>query len=83
HPGSCGTEAKEWGEMLLRMYQLYGNDKGLTVETLDYKAGHEAGIKSVTQSITVQKAYGYLKTEMGVHRLVRNSQLHSAKRRHT
>ncbi len=75
HPGSGGTEAQDWGEMLLRMYQRYGNAKGFTVETLDYQAGDEAGIKSVTLSFTGPNAYGLLKSEMGVHRLVRISPL--------
>ncbi|HFI0903493.1 TPA: peptide chain release factor 2, partial [Streptococcus suis] len=83
HPGSGGTEAQDWGEMLLRMYQRYGNAKGFTVETLDYQAGDEAGIKSVTLSFTGPNAYGLLKSEMGVHRLVRISPFDSAKRRHT
>ncbi len=75
HPGSGGTEAQDWGEMLLRMYQRYGNAKGFIVETLDYQAGDEAGIKSVTLSFTGPNAYGLLKSEMGVHRLVRISPL--------
>ncbi|HEM5055421.1 TPA: peptide chain release factor 2 [Streptococcus suis] len=83
HPGSGGTEAQDWGEMLLRMYQRFGNAKGFTVETLDYQAGDEAGIKSVTLSFTGPNAYGLFKSEMGVHRLVRISPFDSAKRRHT
>lgn len=83
HPGSGGTEAQDWGDMLLRMYQRFGNAKGFQVEVLDYQAGDEAGIKSVTLSFTGPNAYGLLKSEMGVHRLVRISPFDSAKRRHT
>ena len=83
HPGSGGTEAQDWGDMLLRMYTRYGNAKGFTVEVLDYQAGDEAGIKSVTLSFEGPNAYGLLKSEMGVHRLVRISPFDSAKRRHT
>lgn len=83
HPGSGGTEAQDWGEMLLRMYQRFGNDQGFKVEVLDYQAGDEAGIKSVTLSFEGPHAYGLLKSEMGVHRLVRISPFDSAKRRHT
>ena len=81
--GSGGTEAQDWAEMLLRMYQRYGNAKGFKVETLDYQAGDEAGIKSVTLAFEGPNAYGFLKSEMGVHRLVRISPFDSAKRRHT
>lgn len=83
HPGSGGTEAQDWGDMLLRMYMRFGNAKGFKVETLDYQAGDEAGIKSVTLSFEGPNAYGLLKSEMGVHRLVRISPFDSAKRRHT
>lgn len=83
HPGSGGTEAQDWGDMLLRMYTRYGNTKGFKVEVLDYQAGDEAGIKSVTLSFEGPNAYGLLKSEMGVHRLVRISPFDSAKRRHT
>lgn len=83
HPGSGGTEAQDWGEMLLRMYSRFGNANDFKVETLDYQAGDEAGIKSVTLSFTGHNAYGLLKSEMGVHRLVRISPFDSAKRRHT
>ena len=65
------------------MYQRYGNAKGFKVETLDYQAGDEAGIKSVTLAFEGPNAYGFLKSEMGVHRLVRISPFDSAKRRHT
>ena len=83
HPGSGGTEAQDWGEMLMRMYIRYGNAHGYKVETLDYQAGDEAGIKSVTLGFEGPNAYGFLKSEMGVHRLVRISPFDSAKRRHT
>lgn len=83
HPGSGGTEAQDWADMLFRMYTRFGNAKGFKVETLDYQAGDEAGIKSVTLSIEGSNAYGFLKSEMGVHRLVRISPFDSAKRRHT
>ncbi|MDO4635422.1 MAG: peptide chain release factor 2 [Streptococcus sp.] len=83
HPGSGGTEAQDWGDMLLRMYTRFGNSKGFKVEVLDYQAGDEAGIKSVTLSFEGPNAYGILKSEMGVHRLVRISPFDSAKRRHT
>lgn len=83
HPGSGGTEAQDWADMLLRMYQRYGNAKGFKVETLDYQAGDEAGIKSVTLAFEGPNAYGFLKSEMGVHRLIRISPFDSAKRRHT
>ncbi|SUN76162.1 peptide chain release factor 2 [Streptococcus massiliensis] len=83
HPGSGGTEAQDWGDMLLRMYTRFGNSKGFKVEVLDYQAGDEAGIKSVTLSFEGPHAYGLLKSEMGVHRLVRISPFDSAKRRHT
>ena len=83
HPGSGGTEAQDWGDMLLRMYTRYGYSKGFKVEVLDYQAGDEAGIKSVTLSFEGPNAYGLLKSEMGVHRLVRISPFDSAKRRHT
>ena len=83
HPGSGGTEAQDWADMLFRMYTRYGNAKGFKVETLDYQAGDEAGIKSVTLFFEGPNAYGLLKSEMGVHRLVRISPFDSAKRRHT
>lgn len=75
HAGSGGTEAQDWAEMLLRMYTRWANDKGFEVETLDYLQGEEAGIKSVTLMIKGPFAYGYLKSEAGVHRLVRISPL--------
>ena len=83
HPGAGGTESQDWGAMLLRMYQRFGEQKGFKVETLDYQAGDEAGIKSVTILIKGHNAYGYLKAEKGVHRLVRISPFDSSGRRHT
>ncbi len=83
HPGAGGTESQDWGSMLLRMYQRWAEKKGFKVETLDYLAGDEAGIKSVTLGITGHNAYGYLKAEKGVHRLVRISPFDSSGRRHT
>lgn len=83
HPGAGGTESQDWGSMLLRMYQRFADKKGFKVETLDYQAGDEAGIKSVTLLIKGLNAYGYLKAEKGVHRLVRISPFDSSGRRHT
>ncbi|MBE7010360.1 MAG: peptide chain release factor 2 [Ruminococcaceae bacterium] len=83
HPGAGGTEAQDWAEMLLRMYQHWGERRGFTVETLDYLAGDEAGVKSVTIQFTGENAYGYAKAEKGVHRLVRISPFDAAGRRHT
>lgn len=83
HPGAGGTESQDWAQMLLRMYVRWAENKKFKVETLDYLAGDEAGIKSVTIAITGPYAYGYLKAEAGVHRLVRISPFDSNKRRHT
>ncbi|HZG11741.1 MAG: peptide chain release factor 2 [Kurthia gibsonii] len=83
HPGAGGTESQDWGEMLLRMYTRWAEKHGFKVKTLDYLPGDEAGIKSVTLSIQGHNAYGYLKAEKGVHRLVRISPFDSAGRRHT
>ncbi len=83
HPGAGGTESQDWGSMLLRMYQRWGEKKGFKVETLDYLPGDEAGIKSVTLLFKGHNAYGYLKAEKGVHRLVRISPFDSSGRRHT
>ncbi|MEX5282867.1 peptide chain release factor 2 [Nitrospira tepida] len=83
HPGAGGTESQDWAQMLLRMYARWAEHKGYKVETLDLQAGDEAGIKSATVSITGPYAYGYLKAEAGVHRLVRISPFDSNKRRHT
>ncbi len=83
HPGAGGTESQDWAQMLLRMYVRWAEGKKFKVETLDLQAGDEAGIKSATVSITGPYAYGYLKAEAGVHRLVRISPFDSNKRRHT
>lgn len=83
HPGAGGTESQDWGSMLLRMYTRWAERKGFKVETLDYLPGDEAGIKSVTLMIKGHNAYGYLKAEKGVHRLVRISPFDSSGRRHT
>ncbi|MED1419116.1 peptide chain release factor 2 [Bacillus sp. FSL W8-1127] len=83
HPGAGGTESQDWGSMLLRMYTRWAEKKGYKVETLDYLPGDEAGIKSVTLLIKGHNAYGYLKAEKGVHRLVRISPFDSSGRRHT
>jgi peptide chain release factor 2 len=83
HPGAGGTESQDWGSMLLRMYTRWAESKGFKVETLDYLPGDEAGIKSVTLGIKGHNAYGYLKAEKGVHRLVRISPFDSSGRRHT
>ncbi|WP_410798868.1 peptide chain release factor 2 [Lysinibacillus telephonicus] len=83
HPGAGGTESQDWGSMLLRMYTRWADKHGFKVETMDYLPGDEAGIKSVTLLIQGHNAYGYLKAEKGVHRLVRISPFDSAGRRHT
>ncbi|MBK3494857.1 peptide chain release factor 2 [Viridibacillus sp. YIM B01967] len=83
HPGAGGTESQDWGSMLLRMYTRWAEKRGFKVETMDYLPGDEAGIKSVTLSIKGHNAYGYLKAEKGVHRLVRISPFDSSGRRHT
>lgn len=83
HPGAGGTESQDWGEMLLRMYNRYAETKNFKVDILDYLHGDEAGIKSVTLLIKGVNAYGYLKAEKGVHRLVRISPFDSSGRRHT
>lgn len=83
HPGAGGTESQDWGQMLHRMYTRWAEKRGFKVETLDYLPGDEAGIKSVTLLIKGYNAYGYLKAEKGVHRLVRISPFDSSGRRHT
>ena len=83
HAGAGGTEACDWASMLFRMYQMYADDAGFEVEVLDLQPGDEAGIKSVMFVIKGAYAYGYLKAERGVHRLVRISPFDAAKRRHT
>ena len=83
HPGAGGTEAQDWAEMLYRMYTRWANANGYEVKELDYLEGDEAGLKSVTFSVNGDYAYGYLKGEMGVHRLVRISPFDAGGRRHT
>ncbi|WP_419892872.1 peptide chain release factor 2 [Oceanobacillus kimchii] len=83
HPGAGGTESQDWASMLLRMYQRWAEERSFKVETLDYLPGDEAGLKSVTLLIKGHNAYGYLKAEKGVHRLVRISPFDSSGRRHT
>ncbi|MFD1776622.1 peptide chain release factor 2 [Paenibacillus rhizophilus] len=83
HPGAGGTESQDWGQMLLRMYTRWAEKRGFKVEVLDYLPGDEAGIKSVTLLIKGYNAYGYLKAEKGVHRLVRISPFDASGRRHT
>ncbi|MGM8212563.1 peptide chain release factor 2 [Virgibacillus sp. W0430] len=83
HPGAGGTESQDWASILLRMYQRWAEDKNFKVETLNYLPGDEAGVKSVTLLIKGHNAYGYLKAEKGVHRLVRISPFDSSGRRHT
>jgi len=83
HAGAGGTEAQDWAEMLLRMYVRWAEARGYKVEWLEESAGEEAGLKSATVRINGPDAYGWLKTESGVHRLVRISPFDSAARRHT
>jgi peptide chain release factor 2 len=83
HPGAGGTESQDWAEMLLRMYTRWAESREFKVETLDYLPGDEAGVKSVTLLIKGHNAYGYLKAEKGVHRLVRISPFDASGRRHT
>jgi len=83
HPGAGGTESQDWAEMLMRMYVRWAENKHYSVETLDYLPGEQAGIKSVTLGVSGDNAYGYLKSEAGVHRLVRISPFDANKRRHT
>ena len=83
HPGAGGTESCDWASMLLRMYERFLEKNNFTYKIIDYQDGEEAGIKSVTLHIVGDYAYGYLKNESGVHRLVRISPFDSNKRRHT
>ena len=83
HPGAGGTEAQDWAQMLYRMYSRWATDNGYEIKELDYLDGEEAGIKSVTFLVSGSYAYGYLKGEMGVHRLVRISPFDARGRRHT
>lgn len=83
HAGAGGTEAQDWAQMLLRMYVRWAEKNSYKVETMDFLAGDEAGVKSVTIMVSGRNAYGYLKAEKGVHRLVRISPFDSSGRRHT
>ncbi len=83
HAGAGGTESQDWAEMLLRMYARWAERRGFKVDTVEYQAGEQAGIKSATLLIKGENAYGYAKTESGVHRLVRISPYDSSARRHT
>jgi len=83
HPGAGGTESQDWAQMLYRMYSRWAENRGHTLEVLDLSPGEEAGIKSVTMSISGDYAFGYLRVERGVHRLVRISPFDANKRRHT
>ena len=83
HPGAGGTEAQDWADILMRMYLRWVELKGFKAEVVDFLPGDEAGVKSVTFTVTGEYAYGYLKAEVGVHRLVRISPFDSNKRRHT
>ncbi|MCD8047065.1 MAG: peptide chain release factor 2, partial [Clostridiales bacterium] len=83
HAGAGGTEAQDWAQMLFRMYVRWGERHGFTVKTMDYQDGDEAGIKSACLSIEGENAYGYLRSEHGVHRLVRVSPLDANARRQT
>ena len=83
HPGAGGTESQDWAHMLYRMYLRWAEREGYKVEELDYQSGEEAGIKDVSFVIKGENAYGYMKAENGIHRLVRISPFDSAARRHT
>ncbi|MBD8941112.1 MAG: peptide chain release factor 2 [Clostridiales bacterium] len=83
HAGAGGTESCDWASMLSRMYQRFADKKGFTVEILDFLDGEEAGLKSITMQINGENAYGYLKSERGVHRLVRISPFNAAGKRQT
>ena len=83
HPGAGGTESQDWAEMLLRMYKRWAERRGFSVEILDYQNGEEAGIKDVSFIVKGENAYGYLKVENGIHRLVRISPFDSNAKRHT
>ena len=83
HPGAGGTESQDWAQMLMRLYTRWAERHGYKVEIMDYQPGDEAGIKDVTFNVIGDYAYGYLKAESGVHRLVRISPFDANKRRHT
>jgi len=83
HAGAGGTEAQDWVSILMRMYMRWAEDKGFTVDILDWQPGDEAGVKSATIMVKGRYAYGYLRSEMGIHRLVRISPFDAGGRRHT
>jgi len=83
HPGAGGTESQDWAEMLLRLYLKWAERRGFGREIIDYQPGEEAGLKSVTLTVTGEYAYGFMLAEAGVHRLVRISPFDQAARRHT
>ncbi len=83
HPGAGGTESQDWADMLFRMYLRYAEKNGFQINIMDYQDGEEAGLKSATIEISGEFAFGYLKAEAGVHRLVRISPFDAGKRRHT
>ena len=83
HSGAGGTEAQDWANILLRMYLRWAERKGFKTDIIDYQPGEEAGVKSVTLTVNGEYAYGYLKAESGIHRLVRISPYDAGKRRHT
>ncbi|HBG46377.1 MAG TPA: peptide chain release factor 2 [Deltaproteobacteria bacterium] len=83
HPGAGGTEAQDWADILLRMYLRWAESRGYKAEVVDFQPGDEAGVKSVTFTLSGEYAYGYMKAEGGVHRLVRISPFDANKRRHT
>lgn len=83
HPGAGGTESQDWVEMLYRMYARWANKNGFSFQEVDFLPGDDAGIKSVTAIVSGENAYGYLKCEKGVHRLIRISPFDSSGRRHT
>src|SRR5678815_5366923 len=83
HPGAGGTESQDWAQMLMRMYLRWAERAGFKAEVVDLLPGEEAGIKSATITFTGEYAYGYLKSEIGVHRLIRISPFDASKRRHT
>lgn len=83
HPGAGGTESQDWGEMLLRMYTRFAESQGFKINFIDYQSGEEAGIKGVTFEVLGHNAYGLLKSEKGVHRLIRISPFDTNSRRHT
>ena len=83
HPGAGGTESLDWADMLFRMYNRWAERRGFTAELMDYQQGEEAGLKSATIEIKGDYAYGFLKAESGVHRLVRISPFDANSRRHT